>query len=419
MSNDEFITTKIFVEYYNKLVIEINKIIKRVEKLEKNIDTINSSTYNSQTSDSLQAKNTIAVMNIEDTPDETDKKFKLTKTKSGRKFKLDKKNSASLIKNKVDIKKINSNKNNNTEGNNSIAENIKNIYKKENNDLHYKIITEKKNTIFNNNSLTNLTDNMENNNQTRTIDYNEFSFKNILDLKKKQIQLKNQKSLTIASRNSKTANKEIKTPTKELKTQSSDIKKVKKNINNTINKSTMKLKSDIIKSEDEINLILSNIIQNFNKNMKNKESKFNLIYKATKNGDKVDIFHKLCDNQKNVIVVIETRGGCRFGGFTKRGFDSDEESKKDDSAFLFSFDKMKIYKIKKGCRAIACYSQSGPCFFGSKSDTIHIENNFLESSSHTDKKNVIYEKMEEDYELNRGEADFVVKELEIFKIGDE
>jgi len=33
MSKEEYLTSKIFVEYYNKLVLEINKIIKRIEKI--------------------------------------------------------------------------------------------------------------------------------------------------------------------------------------------------------------------------------------------------------------------------------------------------------------------------------------------------------------------------------------------------
>ena len=394
MSDDDFITTKIFVEYYNKLVIEINKIIKRVEKVEKNIDILNSDIPTSLIRDSLNNKNTTPIKNNENSPDQKNKNIDIKKRKIS--YRMKERENSGLLKQKDEIGKIN---------NNNTVENTTNIYKKENNVLNYKLVSEKKDSKFNENL--NKSDNIENVDQAKLIDYYEFSFKNILDMQDKQMQLKKQKS-SVTSRTSKNTSK-------KLKTYSSDIIKQKKNSNENKNQ-ILKLNSDIIKSNDEINLLLSNIIKNFNINMKNKENKFNLIYKATKNGDKVNIFHKLCDNKKNVIVAIETKKGCRFGGFTKIGFDSEEESKKDDAAFLFSFDKMKIYKIKKGCRAIACYSQSGPCFFGSKSDTIHIENNFLENNSHTDKRSFIYEKMEEDYELNKGEADFIVKELEIFRI---
>ena len=56
MSKEEYLTSKIFVEYYNKLVLEINKIIKRIEKIEGNYESLslNSSFFNLKNSGNLK-----------------------------------------------------------------------------------------------------------------------------------------------------------------------------------------------------------------------------------------------------------------------------------------------------------------------------------------------------------------------------
>ena len=297
--------------------------------------------------------------------------------------------------------------------------NITNIFTKDNEINYYQSTPyqpEKSNMLTDRNKINNVSNfnNLTNynnlctriNNNPKLIDYSEFSFKNILSVSTKtNLHLKNQKSVLPPTIQSITSPK-----------QSLSKKDNEKKLPIPVSQKNSKISSDIIKTTEETNLLLVNIIPNFNKIIKNKKIDFNLLYKATKDGDEIKIFHKLCDKQKNIVVAIETKNGCRFGGYTKIGFDSDEESKKDDAAFLFSFDKMKIYKIKKDSVAIACFSKSGPCFFGTKSDTIHIVDKFFENFSHTDKKNSIYEGMEEDYELNKGEDKFLIRELEIFKI---
>ena len=395
MSNEEFLTTKIFVEYYNKLVIELNKIIKRVEKLEKSTKTENNTSLNND-SISNQTQNTSQKQNH-------DENSYLQNSKKTNKKTTNLKHKKPLTSKE---RKISNDENNESD------ESVTNIYKKEK-ETNYKIMnSNNKESIHD----SNCSEYFAQINPARLIECNEFSFKNILEMQKKQINLQNQKT-SISSQ--KLNNSKINSNSKEIKRKKIKNKTLQNFPVTNLKLNTSKINSDIIKTNDEINLLLSNIIPNFNKNSKNKESKFNLLYKATKNGDSVNIFHELCDNQKDIIVVIETKKGCRFGGYTKIGFDSEEKSKKDDFAFLFSFDKMKIYKIKKGYKAIACYSGSGPCFFGTKSDSIHIEDNFFEKYSRTDKKNTVYEKMDEDYELNKGEASFLIKELEIFKINVE
>ena len=46
------------------------------------------------------------------------------------------------------------------------------------------------------------------------------------------------------------------------------------------------------------------------------------IYRASENGDQANIFHSLCDNNTNVILLIKTKDKKKFGGFTSKGFNS-------------------------------------------------------------------------------------------------
>ena len=92
--------------------------------------------------------------------------------------------------------------------------------------------------------------------------------------------------------------------------------------------------------------------------------KFQKIYESSLNGDLSKTFHNFCDGKPNIIVVVESNNNSKFGGYTKVGFSSDGNMKNDEDAFLFNFDKRKIYKIKKRYKAIYCDNNYGPCFGG-------------------------------------------------------
>lgn len=155
----------------------------------------------------------------------------------------------------------------------------------------------------------------------------------------------------------------------------------------------------------------------------NRLSKFNpisydLIFKSSIDGDDITNFHKKCDGVNNIIIFIETSKGYKFGGFTSIGFDSSGYELNDNNAFLFSIDKQKIYNIISGNNAIYCNKKCGPIFCAKRDSScynIYIPDYFLSNKSMTTKKSYCYE-MDEVYELNFGEKDFLVKELEIFKI---
>ena len=158
----------------------------------------------------------------------------------------------------------------------------------------------------------------------------------------------------------------------------------------------------------------------------NKLSKFNptsykIIYKSSIDGDNIKNFHSNCDGEENIIIIIETVKGLKFGGFTSVGFDSSGYELRDDNAFLFSIDRQKIYDIIPGNNAIYCNRKFGPIFCAepdSSAYSIFIPDNYLKTKSTTTKVCYCY-KMEENFELNNGKKEFFVKEMEVFRVDND
>ena len=93
-----------------------------------------------------------------------------------------------------------------------------------------------------------------------------------------------------------------------------------------------------------------------------------LLYRASENQFDATQFHTLCDNQENIITIIQSKKESIFGGYTKVGFKTKKGFIEDDKAFLFSIDdeSTNVYNIDKWETEYALKSQptSGPCFGG-------------------------------------------------------
>jgi len=162
----------------------------------------------------------------------------------------------------------------------------------------------------------------------------------------------------------------------------------------------------ILKNNEEIEFLSKKIGENSDKVI------FNLIYKATENSDKAQAFHERCDQSKNTLVLIETSENRRFGGFTTCDWSGNQIEKNDENAFVFSLDKMKIYDIVPGQPAIACYPNYGPIFLNCQ---IKINDDAFTNGGSTFCKGQNYQ-TEEDFELNGGNQDFQIKEIEVYEI---
>ena len=144
--------------------------------------------------------------------------------------------------------------------------------------------------------------------------------------------------------------------------------------------------------------------------------KFKLLFRTTKDGDDNDKFHKKCDNKGKTIVIIQTKDNYILGGYTSDNWNECDGHKKTENTFIFSLNKNKIYKGKNG-GLIHCEKKHGPWFC----DCGGVNGKYL-----SDNKNCFqfelkqneqsWDNFTEEYELIGGKRNFVVKELEVFKV---
>ena len=177
-----------------------------------------------------------------------------------------------------------------------------------------------------------------------------------------------------------------------------------------------KIDSNIINKSPQIELIYNRL--NSQGIFKNKNPKFNLVYRASRDGDDPKDYNNKCQGKKNTVCIIETKKGCIFGGYSETVMDFNKyEDVKESNAFVFSIDKMKIYEnLKKNDYAV-CHSKNwGPIF---RNDAFAVwDKKFFSYNGHKVGKisDSIFGKMDSDYEINNGENTFSIKELEVFEI---
>ena len=175
-----------------------------------------------------------------------------------------------------------------------------------------------------------------------------------------------------------------------------------------------KIDSKIFFGKDEIEFIKNRLNEIFF----NKKISFNLLYRATRDGDKPSNFHSKCDNITQVLTLYKTTKGIKFGAYTDIGFDCSSQWKKDLKSFIFSLDKRKIYNAI-GDHQVGCYEVIGPSF-GLNDVAIYLFDNvpILSQKSyghHTNKKISSFIGLN-DYEINNGEEYFNLQEVEVFQV---
>ena len=177
-------------------------------------------------------------------------------------------------------------------------------------------------------------------------------------------------------------------------------------INNS-NKTTFIVESNIISDFSEFDFIINYLKNKFNKEIKDSIR----IYQATEDGPTAADFHRICDGNTNIVVLIKTKDGKKFGGYTSIGFSNFNRSSHDDTAFIFSIDKREIYPNIHGKNAIDSFYNYGPCFSG---DSIKIFDNFLKNEGFVAKNSGNFE-TNEDYQINCGKRNFEIEEIEVLE----
>lgn len=141
----------------------------------------------------------------------------------------------------------------------------------------------------------------------------------------------------------------------------------------------------------------------------------NLIFKASEDGDKIEIFHQKCDNKGPTLILITTSKDLKIGGFTSVSWDSPEEAIfiEDKNAFIFSLDLKKVYFPEDYHHAIHISKEFGPDF---GYDDLEIVDNFFKNKSVNKKRNYLISDGELLGYKQGEENEFLVKEMEIYQI---
>ena len=108
-----------------------------------------------------------------------------------------------------------------------------------------------------------------------------------------------------------------------------------KPINNNSIKMDHSIDSLIISKEDDVNLLKEWIFPK-------KNISFQLIYRATRDGDTKKDFHRMCDDKSPTIFIFKTPQNFIFGGYTtvpSNISNNKEELIKDEKAFVFSLNQ--------------------------------------------------------------------------------
>ncbi len=98
-----------------------------------------------------------------------------------------------------------------------------------------------------------------------------------------------------------------------------------------------------------------------------REQKWELKYRASRDGFKALDFHSKCDGVENTLTIIKTTKGNVFGGYTEQAWNSYGHAVADPSAFIFSLinEKNRPFKVlcvNGGRNAIGGYGGNGPTF---------------------------------------------------------
>ena len=198
-------------------------------------------------------------------------------------------------------------------------------------------------------------------------------------------------------------------------------KKIEFNINNEISNKIIEnikdfgkinintgLVNKIIKNEDEANELSEFLF-------KEKIIKFNLLYQATRDGDKIsDIINKI-EGYSPTLFLIYTKKGVKCGGYTKALWKADSNYKYDDSAFLFNFNNKKIFKVKNPNESIYCINEGALVFGNYVYSDYYIPHQFMSQKIFENKNKSSY--YSNNYDI-QGENESQINELEIYECND-
>ena len=114
------------------------------------------------------------------------------------------------------------------------------------------------------------------------------------------------------------------------------------------------LDSLIIKDNKKYNALIKSWIN------QKKIIKAKLLYRLTRDGDKISKFHQLCDNKGPTLTLFLVNDGNIGGIYTPLSWDTTSNTKKDKDTFMFNLNKNEKYKKNHEPISIWCTENFGP-----------------------------------------------------------
>ena len=209
------------------------------------------------------------------------------------------------------------------------------------------------------------------------------------------------------------------------KNQAAYYAKTNPNLNNNsnlLNNPKNSINSKIVNYEDIIFLL--NRLKEIHPKIK--DINFTLVYRASEDGDRASDFHQRCDKIGPNVVLIKTKRGNIFGGFTLKNWEHMARdidinrpnlgsASRDSKAFGFSVNNQKIYNNDKPTEfAIWCNRNYGPTF---KNNLFQIFDQCMKKGGYCSiRSNSHFGGQMYDYEISGGESRFRVEDLEVFEV---
>ncbi|GBB87675.1 hypothetical protein RclHR1_14160001 [Rhizophagus clarus] len=166
--------------------------------------------------------------------------------------------------------------------------------------------------------------------------------------------------------------------------------------------------------------------ESFHYNILNSPYKFNLLYRANRDGNTAETFHSKCDNKGATIVIIKIKNSDHIvGGYNPLIWDSSNKYKSTNDSFIFSFTNRndlqtaKVGHIKNDQTGNAIYSQQGyGPKFGGGHDLLHYNNLNNSNEIWAINNPYSYSKIDapENYDKSSGYKTFYMENYEVFQV---
>ena len=141
-----------------------------------------------------------------------------------------------------------------------------------------------------------------------------------------------------------------------------------------------------------------------------------LLYKSTKDTDDITVFQNKVHNKKNIFIIILTLDNKKFGFYSFVGISLDNKEIKDNKAYLFKLYKEQIDCFRVKNDEIAIYANKD-YVLNLGGEQLVIRDKFLSNASCCGLKMKNY-RLYNNYQLNNGNKNFIIKEMEVYCISE-